>query len=523
MLETLTRGFRNARNRLAGVAEIDEKVVDEAVRDIRVSLLEADVEFGVVKKFIGRVREKALGEVVQTRIKHGEKKMRVSASDHFISICQKELEEMMGPVETGLAVAAKGTPTGVMLAGLQGSGKTTTAAKLASLLTKQGRRPLLVAADIYRPAAVEQLHVVGEQVGVPVYSEQGEKEPVLICERAMFKARRDGLDTVIFDTAGRLAIDEPLMQELENIKKRVKPKNILLVVDAMIGQDSVNTAREFHRRLGLSGVILTKLDGDARGGAAISVKEVTGAPIKYLGMGEGLDKLEEFRPEGLASRILGFGDVVGLVQDFEKVTDMKKAEEDAMRLLKGQFSLIDFLEQIKILKKMGSLQDVVEKMPFFPDGLPEDVNLDEREVYKIESIIHSMTRTEKIDPALFDRQPKRIARVARGSGRDEKEVKELLKRFNWMKKMMGDISSQAGLLAKIPGMKQLAMARKLKDAVKMGGPGAGVMNQLAGEMLETAVASMRTTKLQRTGSRVKKKAKRKQERKARKKARKKKR
>jgi signal recognition particle subunit SRP54 len=520
MFETLTRGFRSARNRLSGLAEIDEKVIDEAVRDIRVSLLEADVEFNVVKKFIDRVKEKALGEVVQTKVKLDGKTRRTSASDHFIAICQKEMEAMMGPVETGLALAPKGTPTGVMLAGLQGSGKTTTAAKLAALLKGQGGRPMLVAADVYRPAAVEQLHIVGEKVEVPVYSEPAEKDPVLICERAMFKARREGIDTVIFDTAGRLAIDEPLMVELENIKKRVKPKNILLVCDAMIGQDAVNTAREFHRRLVLSGVILTKLDGDARGGAALSVKEVTGTPIKYIGMGEGLDKLEEFRPEGLASRILGFGDVVGLVQDFEKVADMKKAEEDAMRLLRGQFSLIDFLEQIKVLKKMGSLQDVVEKMPFFPDGLPQGVQVDDREIFKIESIIHSMTKKERVDPSLFEAQPGRVARVAKGSGRGEADVKDLLQRFNWMKKMIGDIGSQAGLLARIPGMKQLAMARRLRGAVRM--QGGGMMDQLAGEMLESAVASMRPTKLSHASRREKRKAKRKLERKARKKARRKK-
>ncbi len=521
MFETLTRGFRNAKNKFSGKAQIDEKVVDEAVREIRVFLLEADVEFGVVKKFIERVKQKALGEVVSTSVKHKGKKLKVKASDHFMSICQKELEDMMGPVEPGLAKAPKGTPTGVMLAGLQGSGKTTTAAKLANLVKSQGLKPMLVAADIYRPAAVEQLHIVGESVGVPVYSEPEGKDAVLICERAMFKARREGFDTVIFDTAGRLAIDEPLMQELENIKQRVKPKNIMLVCDAMIGQDSVNTAKEFHRRLVLNGIILTKLDGDARGGAALSIKEVTGAPIKYIGMGEGLDKLEEFRPEGLASRILGFGDVVGLVQDFEKVADVKKAEEDAMRLLKGHFSLIDFLEQIKTLKKMGSLQDVVEKMPFFPDGMPADVQVDEREIFKIESVIQSMTKMEKLDPGLFDKQPSRVARVAKGSGRAEKDVKALLERFGAMKKMMGDISSQAGLLAKIPGMKQLAMAKKLKQAVKMGGgPGGGVMDHLAGEMLESAVAGMKTTKAQRGSDRNKKKSKRKQAKKARKKSRK---
>jgi len=521
MFEALTRGFRNARNRLAGVAEIDEKVIDEVVRDIRVSLLEADVEFNVVKKFIEKVREKALGEIVQIRVKGEKGTLKVSASDHFIAICQKQLEEMMGPVETGLLLAPKGTPTGVMLAGLQGSGKTTTAAKLANLLKTKGQKPMLVAADVYRPAAIEQLQIVGQKVGVPVYSETDEKDPVLICERAMFKARREGFDTVIFDTAGRLAIDEPLMVELENIKKRVKPKNILLVCDAMIGQDAVNTAREFHKRLGLTGIILTKLDGDARGGAALSIKEVTGAPIKYIGMGEGLDKLEEFRPEGLASRILGFGDIVSLVQDFEKVADAKKAEEDAMRMLRGQFTLVDFLEQIKILKKMGSLQDIVEKMPFFPDGLPDEVQVDDREIIKIESIIQSMTKKERIDPSIFDREPRRITRVAKGSGRNESDVKGLIERFKWMKKMIGDIGAQAGLLAKIPGMKQLAMAKRLKEAVQLKG-GGGIMDKLTGEMLEEAVASMRTTKIAKSNLKDKRKAKRKLEKKARKKARRKK-
>jgi len=337
----------------------------------------------------------------------------------------------------------------------------------------------------------------------------------------MFKARREGFDTVIFDTAGRLAIDEPLMVELENIKKRVKPKNILLVCDAMIGQDAVNTAREFHKRLGLTGIILTKLDGDARGGAALSIKEVTGAPIKYIGMGEGLDKLEEFRPEGLASRILGFGDIVSLVQDFEKVADAKKAEEDAMRMLRGQFTLVDFLEQIKILKKMGSLQDIVEKMPFFPDGLPDEVQVDDREIIKIESIIQSMTKKERIDPSIFDREPRRITRVAKGSGRNESDVKGLIERFKWMKKMIGDIGAQAGLLAKIPGMKQLAMAKRLKEAVQLKG-GGGIMDKLTGEMLEEAVASMRTTKIAKSNLKDKRKAKRKLEKKARKKARRKK-
>jgi signal recognition particle subunit SRP54 len=333
---------------------------------------------------------------------------------------------------------------------------------------------------------------------------------------------------VIFDTAGRLAIDEPLMLELEEIKRQVKPKNIFLVCDAMIGQDAVNTAREFHRRLDLTGVVLTKLDGDARGGAAISVKAATGAPIKFLGMGEALDRLEEFRPEGLASRILGFGDVVGLMKDFEEVVDAKKAEQDAMKLLKGRFTLTDFVEQIRLLKKMGSLEDMFDKMPFFPDGLPQGFKApDEKELGKVEAVISSMTKQERLEPELFQKQPGRLARVARGSGRTEAEVKDLLNKFLGMRKMIGEIGAQAGLLAKIPGMRQLAMARKLKDAVRV--QGGGGMQQLQESILEAAVAAQGGGGAggggaKAVGTRVNpkdRKQKRKQERQARKKGRRK--
>ena len=312
---------------------------------------------------------------------------------------------------------------------------------------------------------------------------------------------------------------------LDEIKRQVKPKNIFHVCDAMAGQDAVNTAGEFHRRLDLTGVILTKLDGDARGGAAISVKAVTGAPIKFLGMGEALDRLEEFRPEGLAGRILGMGDVVGLMKDFEEVVDARKAEKDAMKLLKGSFSLADFVEQIRLLKKMGSLEDLFDKMPFFPDGLPQGFKApDERELGKVEAIISSMTKDERTDPDLFVRQPKRLARVAKGSGRTDVEVKDLLDKFQGMRKMIGDIGAQAGLLAKIPGMRQLAVARKLKDAVRL--QGGGGMQQLQETILEAAVAAQggggagggKSVGV-RVGDRKDKKKRRKDERKARKKGR----
>jgi signal recognition particle subunit SRP54 len=529
MFETLTRGFRAARNRLQGKLELGEEHIDEALRDIRVSLLEADVQLDVTKRFLSRVKEKAVGEIVRTSATVRGQKVKLGPTEHFIKICQDELEAIMGPVDTSIARAPRGTPTGVMLVGLQGSGKTTTAGKLARYLERQKLRPMLVAADVYRPAAIDQLKVLGEQIDMPVYSEGEGADPVEICYRAMSEARKRRRDAVIFDTAGRLAVDDKLMRELENIKKRVKPKNIFLVVDAMAGQDAVRTAKAFHERLDLSGVILTKLDGDARGGAALAIKDVTGAPIKFLGVGETLDKLEEFRPDGMASRILGFGDVVGLMKDLEDVIeDEEKAEKDAQRMLRGQFSFGDFLEQIKTLQKMGSLQDVFDKMPFFPEGMPAGLQLDDRELVKIEAMINSMTKGERLRPELFDREPTRIERVARGSGRKADEVKELLTKFNWMRELMGNIGQQAGLLAKIPGMKQLAMARKMRDFVKMQGGGLGNMAGLADHMLEAAVASQgggtgpaAKGKHRPQKDSEKRKSKRKQQRKARKKARRK--
>jgi signal recognition particle subunit SRP54 len=533
MLETLQKGFRKARQRIQGEAEIDEKVIDAALRDIRLSLLEADVDLKLTKAFLGRVKEQALGEVIKVAAKaKDKKKAKITPSDAFVKICQEELSGMMGPVETELAQAPKGTPTGVMMVGLNGVGKTTTTAKLARFLERAGHKPLLVAADVYRPAAIEQLQVLAGQLNMPVHADFETKDPVKICEDAMREARRQRRDFVLFDTAGRQTVDEALMQELFDIKKKVKPKNILLVADAMIGQDAVKTAGEFHKRLDLSGVILTKLDGDARGGAALSIKEATGAPIKFLGIGETLDKLEEFRPEGLASRILGMGDVVGLVKDFEDVVDAEQAEKDARRMLRGQFTMIDFLEQIRSIKKMGSLGDLLEKLPFFADGMPDGLNVDDRELVKIESIIQSMTKRERLDVALFEEQPGRVERIARGSGRDVKDVKSLLERFKQVRDMMGNIGAQAGLLSKVPGMKQLAMARKMKGALGGGGGMPGVpglpgvpgdaMGGLTGEMLQAAVADQAGSSGRRAQSASKKakaKRKRKQAKKARRKGR----
>jgi len=488
MFDALSKGFKAAKNRLSGLTELSEENIDQALRDVRLSLLEADVEFGVTKRFLANVKEKAIGEVVKTSAEVKGKKLRIGPGERFIKICQDELEALMRAEGEPMQFAPAPALTGVMMVGLQGAGKTTTSAKLARLLEKQGRRPVLVAADMQRPGAVEQLKVLGERLNIPVFT-QSDATPLEICQRAPNFARKLKCDTLIYDTAGRLAIDEQLMQELVDIKDKVKPQNVLLVIDAMIGQDSVKTAAAFHERLSLTGVALTKLDGDARGGAALSVREVTGAPIRYAGLGESLDRLEEFRPEGMAGRILGFGDVVGLMKDFEEVVDQDKAEQDAKKMLRGQFTFDDFLEQISMLQKMGPLQDMFEKLPFFQDSVPEGFQVDDKELGRVRAIVSSMTRQERTRPELFAKERGRLTRVAKGSGRTEKDVADLLQRFTFMQKMMGQIGQQAGLLQRMPGMKQLAMANRLKDAVRSGGfEGNPMMGGLADSLLEAAVA-----------------------------------
>jgi len=458
VLETVSKGFKAARNRLKGRTEITPEVVDDALRDIRVSLLEADVSFEVVKSFVARVREKAIGEVVETKVKTGKGTVRVTPQDHFVKICHDELEALMGPVDTSLREATRGRPMGVMMVGLQGSGKTTTAGKLARKLLAEGKKPFLVAADVYRPAAVEQLRVLGERLGVPVFHDAAAAPPEM-CRRALEAAQRENASAIIYDTAGRLAIDEALMVELEEIKKAVAPENVLLVADAMIGQDAVRTAAEFDRRLALDGFILTKLDGDARGGAALSIKEVTGKPIKFLGMGEGLDKLEEFRPEGLTSRILGFGDIVGLVKDFEQHVDEETAEAEAQKILSGDFTLDDFVNQIQLVRKMGPLGELMEKFPLFGE-LPEGFQFDDQALTKIVAMVHSMTASERQRPDSITEG--RVKRIARGSGRTEKEVRDLLKQYNAMRGVMKQVGSAPGLLSRLPGVKQLMQLRKLQ-------------------------------------------------------------
>jgi signal recognition particle subunit SRP54 len=476
MFDTLSKGFKAAKNRLAGLTELTEQNIESALREVRLSLLEADVELGVVKAFLARVKEKALGEVVRTRARGQDgQTMKVSASDVFVKICHDELVAFMSPGDgPSLRMAPKGQPTGIMMVGLQGSGKTTTCAKLARWLQKQGHTPLLVAADMQRPAAVEQLKILGEQIAIPVFNLPG-ASPLDICKQALVHARGSGKhDVIVYDTAGRLAIDEPLMQELHDIQAAVAPENVLLVIDAMIGQDAVKTSRAFHDRLGLTGVVLTKLDGDARGGAALSVKEVTGAPVRFAGVGETLDKLEEFRPDGMASRVLGMGDVVGLMKDFQQVVDEKEAAEKAMKMLEGQFSLDDFLEQIRMIQKMGSLKDLIAKMPGVGDLLPAEVNVDDRELVKIEAIIQSFTKFERKDPYALIREPTRVARISKGSGQSEQQVNELLHKFFFMKQMIEGLGANLGMMGRIPGMKNVAMARQMRRQMARGGGFGGV-------------------------------------------------
>ena len=465
MFEALTKGFRQARNRLAGLTELTEKNIDPALREVRLSLLEADVDLKVVKRFLAKIKEEALGQTMQTSVKVDGQKQEVSASDQFIKLCHDELVEMMSSEAEPITWADSG-PTGIMMVGLQGSGKTTSAAKLARYLEREGHKPLLVAADMQRPAAVDQLQVLGKQIGIPVFNEN--KTPVEICSAAVDFAKKHKHDVIVFDTAGRLAIDEVLMNELDEIKANVWPENIFLVVDAMIGQDAVKTAAAFHDKLQITGVVLTKLDGDARGGAALSIKEVTSAPVVFTGVGEGPNQFEEFRADGMASRILGFGDVVGLMQDFEDAIDKKEAADKALKMLEGEFTLDDFLEQVRTIQKMGSLRDLVDKMPFFPQGLPEGVNLEDKELSRIEAIIQSMTLAEKADPYVLIREPSRVKRISKGSGQPEVGVSELVQKFLFMRQMMTNMKQNMGMMGKIPGLKQMASARQIRKAMASG-------------------------------------------------------
>ena len=505
MLETISQGFQAATDRLRGVKALSEDSIDEALRDVRMSLLEADVDFEVARDFLARVRERCLGSKVETRVRDSAgRRLRVTPGQQFVKVCQRELTQLMGPVDPSLE-KQRGA-TSVMLVGLQGVGKTTVAAKLALHLQKQKIRPLLVAADVYRPAAAEQLETLGASIDVPVHRGEPGQSPQEICRAALARARDERLNGIIYDTAGRLAVDDGLMTELEEIAAAVEPATTLLVCDALMGRDAVNVARTFKERIHLDGIVMTKLDGDARGGAALAVKAATGVPIKFLGTGETIDKLEEFRPEGLASRILGMGDIVGLVQDFEEVVDEKQAEADAERLLKGQFTLEDLITQLKTIQKMGSLKELFGKLPGM-GGMAEQV--DESEIGKVQSLIHSMTPQERRQPEIIEKS--RAIRIARGSGRQRTDVHQLVERFDQMKALMASLGGggKRGLLpGGLPG-----------PAGAAAGPGLGGMDPMAMPGGGGPAAGRARGRARPRNADTRKKNKRKQSRKARRKRR----
>ena len=421
MFETLSDRFDGIFSRIRGRGKLTEDDVDDVLREIRLALLEADVNLDVAKNLVGRIRERAVGEELSRAL---------NPAQQVVKIVLEELTTSLGGEAMKITYASK-PPTVVLMAGLQGAGKTTTTGKLAQWFRRQGRNPLLVGADLQRPAAVEQLRTLGAQVGVPVFSEP--TDPVDVAGRAITEATRTGRDVVIVDTAGRLAIDDELMDQLHRISNAVTPDYTFLVIDAMTGQDAVNTARAFNETLELDGVIITKLDGDARGGAALSVKEVVGKPIAFGSTGEKLDEFETFHPDRLASRILGMGDVETLIEKAEEAFEKEEAEEAAARLLDGTFTLEDFLEQMQQIKKMGPIGNLMGMMP----GLPKearDVEIDVRHIARLEGIIRSMTPEERINPEIIDGS--RRTRIATGSGMQPTDVKQLLDQFGQMRKMM---------------------------------------------------------------------------------------
>jgi signal recognition particle subunit SRP54 len=432
MFEGIQRGLSEIFKRLRGRGRITEANIKDAMGDIRRALLDADVNFDVANAFIQRVTEKSVGQTVMRSIDPGEQ---------IVKIVYDELVALMGPVDSNIRFA-KDRPTVVMLCGLQGQGKTTTAGKLALNLRDKGRKPLLVAADLQRPAAVEQLKVLGQQLSVPVFTETG-TTPVNVCRNAVSFAKQNGLDTIILDTAGRLHVAEMPMDELKQIDRLVKPDEVYLVCDAMTGQDAVHSAKAFNEALDLNGVILTKMDGDARGGAALSIKEVTRVPIKFIGVGEKLDRLEEFRPDGMAQRILGQGDIMALVQKVAGV-QQQLSEEERLRqqkaLEKGDFTLDDFKAQFAQLKKMGNLKDVMGMMPGMSEMIPDDED-PEAGIKRIQGIIDSMTKQERKNPDLIDLSRRR--RIAAGSGVEPHEIKQFLQQFDQVRVMMRQMAKMS--------------------------------------------------------------------------------
>lgn len=424
MFDSLAGRLDAVWKRLRGRGALGERDVDEALREVRLALLEADVNFRVVKDFLGRVRDRAVGAEVRQSLTPGQQ---------VVKIVHEELTALMGGATPARLAPAPQPPTVVLLVGLQGSGKTTTAAKLASLLVRQGRQPLLVAADLARPAAVEQLVILGRQVGVPVVAPEAGERPPAVAARGVAEARRLGRDTVLVDSAGRMHVDEPLMAELREVRAQARPHQVLLVVDATTGQDAVNVATGFAQGMGLDGVVLTKLDGDARGGAALSVRAVAGVPILYAGVGEKTDALEPFHGDRMAARILGMGDVLSLVERAEQAFDRDQARKLEEKLRKSTFTLADFLEQMQAVRRMGPLDQLLGMIPGMGRAL-KGVQVDERELGRTEAIIQSMTAEERRRPDIVDASRKR--RIARGSGTRVQDVNRLLRQFEEVRKLM---------------------------------------------------------------------------------------
>lgn len=441
MFENLSERLEKSFKILKGQGKITEINVAETLKEVRRSLLDADVNYKIAKEFTNTVKEKALGMNVLTAVKPGQM---------MVKIVHDELIQLMGGTHVDINI--KGNPAVILMSGLQGSGKTTFSGKLANLLkTKRGKHPLLVACDVYRPAAIEQLKVLGEQIGVPVYSEEGNNDPVKIALNAVKEAQATGKDVVIVDTAGRLAIDEQMMNEIAAIKKAIDPEETLFVVDAMTGQDAVNTAKEFNDRLDFDGVILTKLDGDTRGGAALSIRTVVNKPIKFVGTGEKLKALDVFHPERMADRILGMGDIVSLVEKAQEQFDAEEAKKLQKKIAKNQFNFNDFLSQIQQIKKMGNIKDLASMIPGVGRAL-KDVDIDDDAFKGVEAIIYSMTPEERENPELINGS--RRKRIASGSGTTIQDVNRLLKQFEESKKMMRMLSKGGKMMGKAPMRKR---------------------------------------------------------------------
>ncbi|NSW91071.1 MAG: signal recognition particle protein [Firmicutes bacterium] len=429
LFENLSSKLQEAINKMRGKGRVTEKDVKAMIRDIKLALLEADVNYKVVRDFINTVSERAVGQEVLESLTPGHQ---------VIKVVHEELIKLLGEVPSKLTFSSK-PPSIYMMVGLQGSGKTTTSGKLANLLRKQGKNPLLVACDIYRPAAIKQLQVVGAQLDIPVFTVENEKDPAKIAREAIEYARVKQYDLVIIDTAGRLHINEEMMDELINIKHTVKPQEILLVVDSMTGQDAVNVAESFNQRIGIDGIILTKLDGDTRGGSALSVKAVTGKPIKFVGVGEKLNDLEPFFPDRMASRILGMGDVLSLIEKAQEAFDEKQALEMEKKLRMQQFTLDDFLVQMQQLKKMGPLDQIISMIPGVTPKAMNNMQIDEKKLVYMEAIINSMTKEERNNPSIINYSRKK--RIAAGSGTSIQEVNRLLRDFENMKKMIRNLDN----------------------------------------------------------------------------------